>query len=490
MSVCPWCKAKNPPGANACLKCGKRAADHPSVTGRVVGDEFGDDDDIAQGPALDLDLGTSRASAGSGQELGREVGDGFGDDEDEAPPGGGLDLDLSSPNDAYLAQAPSPEPEKARAAREMIAKPGAATAAAPEIDLFEVKVLADYGPDPKGIVQAVPYSVKVLLRQRELKRALENVRRSLKDAETKRDERLIELGTLLKPIVLGNPDYASIASSLGSAEKVVAEREQALAQTNTQFRDRAASIDAEIAGIDPAMATARAEVDAKSRAFEDADRLRQKHEARRKRVEIDVRAAQAKLAALDTSPADRQAAQGTVAAANQERETRAAEERVAAQAAQVAQSELSIARAKLGELEGQVENLRKKRRMLEQEFSRQGAARTEGVDAASKDVRNVLLDIGRKTWQAGPDVEGAAMRRKGVADADAQVKKLQLDLEKHVRALAAADKTAVRNGLIVIGAALFILIGGFIAWRATRTNPYLPPDGGPKSMLVAPLRPG
>lgn len=485
MSVCPWCKARNPPGAQACLKCGKRAADHPSVTGRVVGDDFGDDDDVAQGPALDLDLDTSRAQPGrTQQELGREVTDGFGDDDDEPPPGGALDLDLAGPGEDYAPHAPvAAEPEKPR---EAIARPAPAAGDAIEIDPFEVRALADYGPDPKGIVAAVPYAFRVLRRQRELKRALEDVRRTLRDAEAKRDERLIELGTLLKPILLGNPAYASIASSLGTAEKLVSEREQALAETNSAFRDKARAIDEQISALDPSLAAARAAIEEKQRAFDDADRLRQKHEARRKRVEIDVRGAQAKLAALETSPADRTAAQQLVAAANQERETRAAEETLAQQAARAAEAELARARGHYDQLDGQVEALRKKRRLLEQEFSRQGAVRSEGVDAASKDVRNVLLDVGRKTWKAGPDVEGAAMRRKGVTDAEAQVKKLQVEMEKHVRALGAADRVAVRNGLAVALGALVFLLGSFIAWRALRTNPYL--DQQPKSVLVAPLR--
>jgi len=488
MNVCPWCKARNPPNtANApCQKCGKRAADHPSVTGRTVDDGFGDDD-VANAPALDLDLGTSRSMPGStGQPLGREVGDGFGDDEDHAAPGGGLDLDLSGPTNRYVEPAPSqPKLEKPK---EVIPQLKPQSAATIEIDPFEIKALADYGPEPRSIVQAVPYSIRVLRRQRELKRALAGVRVALKEAETKRDERMIELGTILKPIVMSHPDYASLRASLGHAEQLVNEREQALAQTNATFREKAAQVDAEIASIDPSLAAAKADVEAKRKAFEEADHLRQKHEARRKRVEIDVRAAQAKLAAMETPANDRAAAQSLIASANQERETRAAEEKLAAQGADKAKAALTAAESHLAQIEGQLDLLRKKRRALEQEFSRQGAVRTEGVADASKDVRNVLLEIGRKTWQTGPEVEGATMRRRDVADADARVKRLQVDLEKHVRALASADRNGVRNGLVILGATFVLVVGAFIAWRALRSNPYLTPDQAPRSELIAPSR--
>ncbi len=482
MNVCPWCKANNPPGNQPCLKCGKRAADHPSVTGRTVGDEFGEDDDVENAPALDLDLGTSRSLPGNtNEQVGREVTDGFDDDDNAA--GGSLDLDLSAPTN-HVAEMPrqSPEPQKPR---ESIPRPLApAQAATIEIDPFEIKALADYGPDPRSIVEAVPYSIRVLRRQRELKRALEGVRTALKDAEAKRDERMIELGTILKPVVMTHPDYGGLRASLGHAEKLVSEREQALATTNATFREKAAQVDAEIAAIDPSLTSAKAAVEARGKEFEETDRLRQKHEARRKRVEIDVRAAQTKLAALETAPNDRTAAQTLIATANQERETRAAEERIATQGADKAKAELTTAEAHLAQIEGQIDQLRKKRRALEQEFSRQGAVRTEGVDAASKDVRNVLLEIGRKTWQGGPEVEGAAMRKRDVADADSRVKRLQLDLEKHVRALASADRNGVRNGLVVLGATVVLVLGAFIAWRALRSNPYMTPEGEPRSALV------
>lgn len=484
MTVCPWCKAKNPSAAKACYKCGKIAAEHPSVTGRTVGDEFGDDE-IIDAPGLDLDISTSRGAPGTPthQPLGREVGDGFGDDDgDDAIPHANLDLDLGAPTSE--APPPMPKAEEPAKKKEIIPRSNnVPNQDAIEIDPVDVKVLADYGAEPKAIFETIPYAIRVVKRQRELKRSLEGIRAAVKEAEARRDERLVELGTLLRPVIAGNSEYASFAKNIGDAEKVVQERESALAQTNAQFRDKAAAIDAEIAGLGPEQQTLEAEVDAKKKAFDEADRLRQKHEARRKRVEIDVRAAQAKLAAMETSPADRAQAQALIASANQERETRAAEEKLAVQAAQRAESELATARGLLDRLEQKIEGLRQKRRTLEQEYSRAGAARSEGVAEAGKEMRTVLLEIGRKTWKGGgPDAPGADLRRKGVSDAMAHLRKLQIDMEKHVRALAAADKPSVTKGLAILGGAIVLVLGLFIAWRALRTNPYMEQQQ-PKSML-------
>lgn len=482
MTVCPWCKAKNPSAAKACYKCGKIAAEHPSVTGRTVGDEFGDDE-IIDAPGLDLDISTSRGAPGmpANQPLGREIGDGFGDDDGEdAIPHTNLDLDLAAPTSE--APPPMPKAEEPAKKKEIIPRGNVPNPDAIEIDPVDVRVLADYGAEPKAIFETIPYAIRVVKRQRELKRSLEGIRAAVKDAEARRDERLVELGTLLRPVITGSSEYASFAKNIGDAEKVVQERESALAQTNAQFREKAAAIDAEIAGLGPEQQKLEADVDAKKKAFEEADRLRQKHEARRKRVEIDVRAAQAKLAAVETSAADRAQAQALIASANQERETRAAEEKISVQAAQRAESELATARGLLDRLEQRIEGLRQKRRALEQEYSRAGAARSEGVAEAGKEMRSVLLEIGRKTWKGGPDAPGADLRRKGVTDAMAHLRKLQIDMEKHVRALAAADKPSVTKGLAILGGAIVLFLGLFIAWRALRTNPYMEQQQ-PKSML-------
>jgi hypothetical protein len=443
------------------------------MTGR---DEL-EDDDLAQGPALDLELGPApsrSAPIGATADLGRNVGgDDWGDDDAAAAPN--VDLALDAAPDRLSGKIARPEPAMEQgppSGRSVIAKPKT-EAKAVEIDPFEVKALADYGAEPKNIVESVPYAIRVVRRQRELKRALEGVRRALAEAESKRDDRLVELGTLLEPVVSNSAEYRTVADPIQRAKKMVQDREAALLETNTAFRDRAAAIDAEIAAIDPQLAQAKREVEARQKSFEEADRLRQKHEARRKRVEIDVRAAQAKLDAPATAQADRAQAQAVIAAANQERETRAAEERLATAAAQKVEGELAVARRAEEAVEGKVQALRARRKDLEKEFARQGAVRSEGVEAASKELRSALREIGLRAAHGGPDAPGADMRRKSVADAEAQVKRLQIDLEKHLRALGSADKNAVRNGLVILGAAVVLLVGAFIAWRALRTNPYL-----------------
>lgn len=495
MSMCPWCKSNNPAGVEVCLKCGKKAADHPSVAGHEIGDAFGGGSESGAPPPMEIELATPN----SGGQGGADVGGGgalksFGDDWGEEAPDDGPALDIEAIEMPSRGRLPAPATASPRdvasagkqpvsrassgqyrAARPGQSGPSAAEAPALEVDAYEVLALADYGATPKSIVHVVPYAIRVKLRQRELRRALAGVRAALKESESRRDERFIELGELLRPQVDGNPEFGAFTSTLTAAEKTKQTRERALAEASSTFRERAAVVDAEIVATEAPLAAAKKEAETKSKLAEDAESLRQKHEARSKRVEIDVRAARATLARPETLMPQRQQAQALIAAASAERDQRALEEQQAAAVAQDAESRAVVARQRQEELEHRVAALHARRRELEKEFARQGQIRSQGIDAASKEVRHALLEIGRRTVSAPLTAEGADMRRKAIAEAEGQVKRLQLDLERHLRALDAAHEPSVRNGLIILALAVVVFLGSFTAWRLLRSNPYLPP---------------
>src|SRR5438067_11439270 len=105
MSVCPWCKAQNVGSADKCPRCGKRAAEHPSIAGRDMG-TLGD---FSSGkseppPALQIELaGSSPTRRGVSDDTGagtggmKNFGDDWGDDE-PAKDGASLDLaDVAAP---------------------------------------------------------------------------------------------------------------------------------------------------------------------------------------------------------------------------------------------------------------------------------------------------------------------------------------------------------------------------------------------------------
>jgi hypothetical protein len=524
MTVCPWCKASNPPGAPQCLKCGKRAADHPSIAMGQQGDDRFDDMDEGHGPALDLELGVAPGARSGGSGL-RSFGDDPMDgDDDDADGGPAPALELDAPALPARARGRSPEPPPAQAPpsqkqqvvvprsgtlktagggsaggpqssteREVLGPAGSAArpGAALQIDAYEVRALADYGEAPQGILHTVPYAVRVTLRQRELRRALAGVRAALTEGEKRRDDRLVELGQVMRPEIEGNPDFAAAAAPLADAEKTKRAREEGLQSASGEFRQRVGAIDQEIALQDEPLSRGRAEAAAREKAWESAEELRKRHEARRKRVEIEVRNAQAKLERAETPPGEKQQATALIQAAQGERATRSAEEKLATDQARDAEAQLALARRAVSEVEAKIADLRKRRRAVEDEFARQGAVRMEGIDAASREVRGALLEIGRRLAKGGLDPAGyrvtstheAAERiRKLIAEAEAQVSRLQYDLEKHLRALDVADDGALKKGRIILVAVVVLLLGSFIAWRALRTNPYMEaPKGAPSA---------
>lgn len=443
------------------------------IVGRVTGNADGFDDDELPGPALELDTGGPGGAPAQQQPMGHSA---FSDDWDDAP-GESPALDIADVRPSakiapsasgQVAASPAEAPIEGRTSR--AAQPAPAFA----IDSYEVKALADYGAEPKNIVESVPYAIRVLRRQRELRRALDELRRGIGEAETRRDQRFVELGEMLAPIVAIDPQYRTLAEPLGRAEAVARDRQGALAEADEAFRAQVGAVDSDIAALDPPRVDAQAAVDAQQKVFDEASRLAQKHEARRKRVEIDVRAAKTKLDRPETSMPDRSAAQALVAAADAERATRAAEEKIAKDAMLAEESKLAIARRVLADVEARIEHHRGRRRKLEGEFARQAGVRKEGVDAAHKEVRGALLEIGKRAAkEGGPAVDGVDLRRKGIAEAEAALQRLQIDQEKHLRALGSADRTAVRNGLVILIVVTVVVLGSFIAWRALRTNPYM-----------------
>ncbi len=486
MSVCPWCKASNPPRAEACLKCGKRAADHPSIATGQLDTGFDDPDEGAAAPTLNLDLSAKRVPQGvvPMRTIGADV---FEDEESgEAAPKLNLDIiAIPKPVDGAPSAASSgggpvvpkgAEPQQSKGATAQdAARPGATL----EIDAYEVRALADYGEPPHGIVQAVPYAIRVTLRRRELRRALATVRTALTEAERRRDDRLVELGQQMRPVIEGNPELEQAAAPLAVAEKTKQAREAALQSASGEFRERVAGIDRDIAAQDEPLARWAKDTQERQKAWEAADELRKRHEARSKRVAIELRNAQAKLERPETAPADRQQAQAFIQAAQGERATRAAEEKLATDQAKEAETKLALSRRGLADVEATIAALRKRRRAIEDEFARQGAVRAEGIDAASREVRGALLEIGRKVVRDGidaaaPGVPAAIPGLLGqLRDAEAHSKRLQYDLEKHLRALDAADDAAVKKGRVLLIAAVVLLLGSFIAWRALRSNPYM-----------------
>jgi hypothetical protein len=425
----------------------------------------------ASAPKTATPAAPSAPTAAGGPTAGRSLGGGWDDDDELAPLPG---LEVESPARAPAEPSAAPQAPTSKRGGEG----GADAAKAPlEVDPYEVKVLAAFGPPPANPLASVPYAIRVVMRRRELRTALAGVRASLEAAEARVLDRLADLGGLVRPAAESDPAFAALLKPLVSAMSVKQSRESAAADADAQFRAKVAELDAALAALTAPIERAQAEAAARGKAADEASGLQKKHEARRKRVDIEVRSAQQRLASAETSATDRASAQAVIAQADGERAARAAEEQQATLLAQQAEAQAAQARKAVAELTAKSDALREQRRRAEAEFSRAGQVRGEGIGAADRELRVALIDLGRrvKDRPIGGEPESAPMRRRDVVDAEAQVRKLQHELEKHLRALEVADERSVRMGLVILGVAVTAFLTAFVLWRMLRTNPYMTP---------------
>ncbi len=207
MSVCPFCKAQVAQSTAPCPRCGKLAAEHPSIagiSGRTLSTDFDDDD-----PG-ELSLEASRsvgASAGHGAGMPYDSGKGVTLDDDlfgDGDAAGPLELDVpakppapsvpdapvppsaSSPSFGGAALAPPPAPASSSGRFPAAPAPGgepAAPAPAPAPpppptphEQAAIRI-ANYPSVPDKLWEAPRYAVRVLLRQLELRQDLASLRR-------------------------------------------------------------------------------------------------------------------------------------------------------------------------------------------------------------------------------------------------------------------------------------------------------------------------
>jgi hypothetical protein len=225
MSVCPFCKAQVTQSSAPCPRCGKLAAEHPSIaaiSGRTLSTDFDDDDHgelslEAGGRAGDAGAHGMPYDGGKGVTLDDDLfgdGDAAGplelDVPDKPPPPNVPDLSLPAepvPASSRKPGGPTSEPRiatpaappAAQSSGKMPAAPPPApssssrfavspdsspdVSAAPEpppppsaTDQAAVRI-ANYPPPPNKVWLTPKYALQVLYRQFELKQDLESLRR-------------------------------------------------------------------------------------------------------------------------------------------------------------------------------------------------------------------------------------------------------------------------------------------------------------------------
>lgn len=383
--------------------------------------------------------------------------------------GGGRELDDDDDFDLSqievvgheLGKRPLPAPlTKTSAAPSMEPIRAAAPAEPPaELDIYDVLAFADYGPIPQQPWQSPPYAVRVLLRQRQIRRSLARLKVELRQLEGGRDDALVALFERTRPALEAHEDGARLLAPIGEIEARARARGEALESTSAECAAKVAEVDREIGALDGTRfveATKRAELAAV--AEREAAEL-SRAEAKQKRVEIEIRATQqaARAAAGPDATVAPPPFAAKLSALAEERDARAAEVARARGQLDAANGPLAEQQRVVAGYERRITDLRKGRKALEESYRRQMSVRSEGLSEVEKERRAAMVEVARRllSYSRIPVDEGA---RAAVGSADEAIGRGEAQLEKHLRALDAYDKRRLKEGLAIAGAGLALLL--------------------------------
>ena len=318
--------------------------------------------------------------------------------------------------------------------------------------------LADYGDAPDGIWKAPFYAYRVKMRQLELRRALADRRVELENAQGAADDALIVLAERARKQVQGSEAYSKLLGAVIVAENALRERDSAMAAELEAHAKATAGLDGQIARHEAELAGARAEEKSHQVAFDRVDAVRQRADAKVKRIDIDLRNAQAR-ASVQGLPASTAAADPDVVARTAEREARLEELQQSLPAVTEANQKLSIAKKKVDGIEQKMLGVKNQRAALENQFRKRGAAHGAAVQKAQEEVRIALAAMGRAV--AGDyntfGVEWTESRAE-IAKLDKATADRDDEVMVHVMALDVHDAKVVSKGMGLVVAFLVLLV--------------------------------
>ncbi len=450
MAVCPWCKGQTPKAIDLCPLCGKRSAEHPSISSAGFANfgAFDDFDDAALGVEQDVQ------PLGDGKPVLVDVFETLG-------------IDRASSSTSF-------EVDGARQARTApVRNPGSGSPAvgsagprdaAAIIDPYEVAVLADYGSPPDSALLSPGYAVRVMMRRRDLRRQLAAARRAAADASQNLDNLLVAIAERVRPQLDGIAEFAPLLEPLLGAEQTSHGRSSALQERSAEFDKTVAGVDAKFAELQGKIRAAQQVVDAAQTKLRAREEVLKRAVALCKRIEIELRNLQsvAKAAPGGAPATASEEFSARIRTLQQDLDAKRRDTEAPQAEVNGAKAELSEAERALSAVDRQARTLRSERDKLEQAFQREAGVRTAGVQQAETERRTALVAIAQRLVVA-PGIylepsEGEAFDR-----AKTLVDKRTLEAVKLAQALGAADPKALRQGWLLIGLALAVVIGLVVA---------------------------
>jgi hypothetical protein len=276
------------PSSGALKPAPKPAAPSPAAPAKpapafilgVGGAEFDDDDAFSgDGPGMKLELddgpSVSRAPAPMTSHA-----PGFDDDEGDQAPHGSSSA-LVSVSRSVAGGAP----------RAMSGAPREALAPTPEesAEDAEARAFGDYGPAPRSWWQAPIYTYRVKMRQAELRRMLVERKADAAKAAQAEEDTLVDFGERARAVAVKEGSYGKALDAITAAEKIMRERDTALAGDTDAHKERLAVIDERIAKLEGELSVAKSEERRIEGEMAEVEAQKQRAEAKMKRAEIEIR---------------------------------------------------------------------------------------------------------------------------------------------------------------------------------------------------------
>ena len=330
-----------------------------------------------------------------------------------------------------------------------------AETSARDITRREIEHAARFGTAPAGLLGAVPYTVLVFFRRRELSQEVAELKGRVRTAEARATAALFELGQMLcaEPAELG-PTMTSALERVARARRTtdVVQQESARAREDAE-RERArlaAELKDAQADVDPWRDRETKLLTQLKVAEHDLDRAR----AQLRRAEIEMR----NLVKMGNADADQ------MRMLDGQQDRFAAEVRILEGRVQERTQALTELREELAGRLHRLASAEEAKRGVEAELARHERDVLRTAGEANADLQHALRELAEAALDEGVAAAVAAREARRATEARRDLQRRRRELAVHERALGAYDRQAVKRGAWVFGGVgLFVLAAIIVA---------------------------
>ncbi len=336
--------------------------------------------------------------------------------------------------------------------------PSGVTPPEPHVDAVEVRIASGYAERPSAWYDYPGYAISVLRRQGPLKTQVTQADERLAESERRRDEQLITMVEDLRAALESDSRMERALQQVVIAEQVIEERAQALKGANAEYAQQAGVIDQQITNQKAAQADARQRMQPIKAAADAAQHEAARAAAQLKRVSIELRALQQQAATHQAKGAALPPELAQKAQMLQQRGTAMQPEVARLEGvAREAQEPYKAAQADVVAHDAELKRLQAMRTEIDHRFGGQLGVREAGVNEAEQARAAALAEAGRAILASPGEIPIPEEALATLRGHDASVERAAAEARKFRLAQADFDASARNRGLIMIGAAAFVL---------------------------------